>query len=232
MQEATYSAVGAVCLECAWRAAHTNLSTVLQNQSALQRWALFPIAYTLCIGTIFLNLKKFEFFSSDNIRNVISIAHALDGLVALLLGVGMYFENRIIILVAILFLTKFFLLHFLARMVNGEQTTGTAALCLGTTKAFIHHLGSFFFLVDPTTTLITTAWRFISMNGHAVLALRGHIDHKIFRELMWFIAHSRNVAIVAILVLCAVYPSIRRGFGEIFSEISIYFAFPNTSVGL
>ena len=50
------------------------------------------------------------------------------------------------------------------------------------------------------------------MNGHAAMTLRERLDEEVYDRLMWIITHMRNLVLAFVLVLCVLYPSIRRGF--------------------
>ena len=110
-------------------------------------------------------------------------------------------------------MTKCFLLHLLSRMVTGQAAFGSMAISLQTTKTFLHHTGSFLFLGDGPTALITGVWRFISMNGHAAMTLRDRLDTKTYDRVIWNITHARNSVLAVVLATCFVNPAIRRGFG-------------------
>eukprot|EP01038_Epipyxis_sp_PR26KG_P010725 gene10725-14403_t len=172
----------------------------------------FLLAYFLCIMAILLNLKEIQFFKSALIRNTITVLHAIDGIIALVIGLGIYFESNLIVIVGIICITKFFLLYLLSRMVTGQTSFSKTSMIIQTTKTFLHHTGSFLFISNPKVALITAMWRFISMNGHAVMTLRGKLSDNIYSSITWKITHSRNAILVIVLITCWFYPAIRRGF--------------------
>jgi hypothetical protein len=170
----------------------------------------------LCIATVIAELKKYAFFQSSSIRNVLKALHAADGVIALLLGLALYYESPTLLLIGLICITKFFLLHLLSRMVTGQVAHGRFAVGLQTTKTFLHHVGSFVFLNNPSAALVTGIWRFISMNGHAAMTLRDKLDPKLYNNIMWKITHARNAVVVFILFLCFYNREVRRGFGKSF----------------
>uniref|UniRef100_A0A7S3HSX0 Vomeronasal type-1 receptor n=1 Tax=Spumella elongata TaxID=89044 RepID=A0A7S3HSX0_9STRA len=111
-------------------------------------------------------------------------------------------------------MTKLFLLYLLSRMVTGVKTHSIMSVVLQTTKTFIHHTGSFFFIPSDAydVIIITSIWRFISMNGHAILTMRKKLSNETYNRLMWIIAHMRNAIVVVVIALCLAYPTIRHGF--------------------
>lgn len=45
------------------------------------------------------------------------------------------------------------------------------------------------------------------------MTLRERLSESTYERLMWIITHMRNLVLVFVLVLCVLYPDIRRGFG-------------------
>lgn len=214
MEEATHLACLVVVFESITRhAAYANEGADAYDTG---RCSLFFAAYFLCIGAILLNLKDIAFFQSSLVKWIIKLLHALDGVNALLIGAGMYYQNLLLLALGLVFMTKAFLLYLLSRMVTGIKTYSTASMVLQTTKTFLHHIGSFMFIAsaDRSVILITTMWRFISMNGHAAMTLRGHISPLLYDRIMWIVCHLRNAALLIVLALCILYTDIRRGFGK------------------
>ena len=227
MEEATHLACLLVVLESVTRFAAYSHKGIDAYDTSL--CVLFVASYTMCIGAILLNLKDMTFFQSPFVKGSIKILHALDGVNALLIGAGMYYRNLLLLAIGLVFMTKVFLLYLLSRMVTGVKTHSTASVVLQTTKTFLHHIGSFMFIApaDRKVILVTALWRFISMNGHAAMTLRGHISPQLYDRVMWIICHLRNAALITVLLLCIVYTDIRRGFGKL-STLFI-FAFLNQS---
>ena len=91
---------------------------------------------------------------------------------ALAMGLGLYYGNSILFLIGLICMVKGGLLYLLSRMVTGQAAHNKYEMLIQTTKTYLHHVGSFMFLSNPTVTIITTVWRFISMNGHAILTVR------------------------------------------------------------
>ena len=221
MEEATYLACIAVTLETAWRAHRCNLSDqLLTSRFWMSPSFAFGVSFVLCISAILLDVKSKAFFKSTTIRDIISLLHAMDGVSVLILGIGLYGHFYYLTIFGILCLTKFFLLHMLSRMVTGIKTTTQFQVCVQTTKTFVHHIGSFLFLSHPKVILITTIWRCISMNGHAVLAMKQDLSPKTFDLCLWIVSYLRNTLIVMVLFICWLNPTLRRGFGKYFKLYS------------
>jgi len=205
-----------VAVECLWRIRQCDPIATSQRSGASTFWPsfLFVGAYVLCIGTVWLELKKFEYFKAEKtlLRSLLKFLHACDGLVALFLGLSIYYQNMTLMSAMIVAMTKFFLLHLLSRMVTGVTAYTPMDISLQTTKTFLHHLGSFFFISDPTVSLITGFWRFVSMNGHAAMTVQKSISLETYRSIMWKISHARNLCVSLILLAMFFSPSIRRGF--------------------
>ena len=96
----------------------------------------------------------------------------IDGINALGIGLGLYYGNDILFLIGVIFMVKCGLLYLLSRMVTGQAAHNKYQMLIQTTKTYLHHVGSFLFLTNPTVTILTTIWRCISMNGHAILTAR------------------------------------------------------------
>lgn len=213
MEEATHLAWVLVLSETLYRASKLELTDNLAHE---QRYAiLFLIAYVLCIVAILCKFKDIAFFQSALVHNVMTVLHALDGVNALLIGLGLYYQSDFLVGLGLLCMTKLFLLHLLSRMVTGVKSHSTGSIILQTTKTYLHHVGSFLFLSpnNGNVILITATWRFVSMNGHAAMTLRKHISPEWYQWLMWKIAHLRNAVLVIVLVLCCCDTAIRDGFG-------------------
>ena len=128
-------------------------------------------AYLLCVLAIYLDLKSYRFSKLPAVRNLLSSLHAIDGISAAMLALAYYYKSPILLYSGILFLTKCFMLHLPSRMVTGEAASSKAEITIQTTKTFLHHTGSFLFLCDNNTALMTGLWRFIYMNGYAAIKL-------------------------------------------------------------
>lgn len=216
MESATHVAWVAVFCECVWRThkCHRILLSSLSTFS-FQAGSVYFGAYLLCISAIFLELKRFSLFKKSIVTKFLSFLHAIDGITALMLSMAYYYKNQTLQILGVLTITKFFLLHLLSRMVTGQAAFSSAEISLQTTKTFLHHTGSFLFLGDDSTALITGLWRFISMNGHAAMTLRDKISEKSYNKVMWVITHARNTILVMVIMACFVFPDIRRGFGKL-----------------
>lgn len=216
MEEATYLACIIVSVETLWRLNRCDsLHYLLSIDGLMSPSVLFASSFVLCIGTVLLDVKSMSFFKSTGVRDAISLLHASDGLSALILGIGLYTRYWFLIVLGILCLTKFSLLHMLSRMVTGVKSTTQFQACAQTAKTFVHHLGSFMFLSNSKVILITTVWRCISMNGHAILAMKQDLEHAVFELWLWRISYLRNIAVVTVLITCLANATIRRGFGKV-----------------
>ena len=214
MEETTHLAWILVASESLWRIVHYAEGESKDYNTSLN--VLFCLSYVLCIVAVLMDFKDISFFKSDTVRDLISTMHAMDGVNALLIGLGLYYHNIMLTTVGLLLMTKLFLLHLLSRMVTGVKTYDKWSVVVQTTKTFLHHIGSFLFIAstDYNVIVITTIWRFISMNGHAAMTLRKRISAQTYDRLMWAVAHLRNLALATVLFLCVTYPSIRSGFGK------------------
>jgi hypothetical protein len=241
-----------VLFEMLWRFNHCynyiyiqfiNMITLKQLYTSMLPCFQFIISYILCMLTIWLGIKKWNISKHKILRDFLTVLYGLDGIAALLLGYSIYIKNNWLILISILISTKIFLLHFLSRMVTGLHAYTNNAIALQTTKTYLHHLGSFFFLSStslpsslslmsfsstsssyPTTTtattssttfyviLITTLWRFISLSGHAQLAITHLLSPSLNYKLSWLLVHGRNISIIITFILIIMYDDIRRGF--------------------
>lgn len=223
MEEATYLACVAVSVETIWRLGRCDSSQYLLSRAGLMSPSMaFAVSFLLCIATILLDVKSTGFFKQTAVRDAISLLHASDGVSALILGIGLYGKYWLLTVLGILCLSKFFLLHMLSRMVTGVKTTTAFQMCIQTTKTFVHHLGSFMFVTNPKVILITTIWRCISMNGHAILALKEDLDRKVFELWLWRVSYLRNIMVSVVLLVCFVNENIRRGFGELLMKCLLY----------
>lgn len=190
----------------------------------------FLVSYLLCVGTIFLEIRKMSFFQSKFIRLSIRLLHSLDGFIALLLGRAIYLRSDVLLCFGLLCITKGFLLHLLSRTVTGVKSSTKWEITLQLTKTFIHHTSSFYFLPPRLNViLITSIWRFISMNGHALLTFRKKqkdsdwgnfsLSEETYYFLSWQVAHLRNLIVLLVLLLCVLDKDLRTDFGKHFSLI-------------
>ena len=152
MREATYIACSTVTIEIIWRFSHCYRA--IGDFSAIYLLK-YIAAYILCIIPILLDFKSYGFFKSRTLRNVLSFLHAIDGLIALELGFAYYYKSYFLLQIGIFAITKMYLLHLLSRMVTGETAFGKYEIILQMTKSFLHHTGSFLFISDNNTALIT-----------------------------------------------------------------------------
>eukprot|EP01031_Cornospumella_fuschlensis_P027281 gene27281-32953_t len=188
MEEATHLATFMVAAEISWRVGNCSLQHMLQSPPDFQPWISLSVSYILCIAAVYLDLKNIEFFKSKPVRNIITVLHALDGI------------------------TKVFLLHLLSRMVTGVKVYDKFSIAVQTTKTFLHHTASFYFISDENVIIMTSLWRFVSMNAHAALVLKDSLSPQTYDTIMWQATHARNIAMTAVLLLCFFDPQIRAGF--------------------
>ena len=73
---------------------------------------MFVVAYILCMVTIVLDLKQHRLAKHAMLRSVLNILLSIDGVMGLLMGVGIYLQSNLVMGIAILLICKFFLLHF------------------------------------------------------------------------------------------------------------------------
>ena len=216
MKCATHVAWVAVLLESVWRIRKCYaISSGYQSIVFSSVGSAYLGAYLLCVLAIYLDLKSCRFSKLPAVRSLLSFFHAMDGISAAMLALAYYYKSPILLYSGILFMTKCFMLHLLSRMVTGEAASSKAEITLQTTKTFLHHTGSFLFLCDNNTALVTGFWRFISMNGHAAMTLREVIPEEPYMKLMWIITHSRNAILAIVIFTCFISADIRRGFGNI-----------------
>lgn len=227
MEEATHLAILITSSESLWRLSKCNPFQAL-NDSAFIPSVFFISSFIFCILTIFMHFRANNFFHSTRLRSVLKLLHALDGPLALFLGLGIYYESNFLTFISLMLICKFYLLHLLSRMVTGIKTHSNQAIALQTTKTFLHHVGSFSFLTIKTCSfayerslnvpfyesvvIMTSIWRFISMNGHAAMTLRDSISTKSYNQIMWTINHIRNIFMVFMLASIWMSPRLQRGF--------------------
>ena len=214
MNAATYLGITVVVLETIYRTVSCGNVNLLIN-SQFNPALYYSITYLLCMVVIYLNIKTMPFFKLPLLRNFLSILHAIDGFIALILGLAAYYESNLLLLIGVIGISKIFLLHLLCRMVTGEVAHTHNEVAFQTTKSYIHHVGSFLFLPqNKAVILITALWRFNSMNGHAALTFRHRMKFETYELILWKISHIRNFFIVAIITASLIYPDIRRGLGK------------------
>mmetsp|Transcript_1426 Transcript_1426/g.2307 ORF Transcript_1426/g.2307 Transcript_1426/m.2307 type:complete len:321 (+) Transcript_1426:45-1007(+) len=217
VQEATHAAWILVAIETTYRLFRCgNRLNLLSWDSQFQPAKMFFVAYLLCILTILLDLKSHKFAKSKYLLSFLNILVALDGVVAFLMGLGIYFQSNFLMFLSILLSSKIFLLHFLSRMVTGETSTDKFSLTIQTTKTYLHHVGNFLFLSNrlPNVVLIVAVWRFISMSGHALpfIADLCKWPPALFEHMNWIINRSRTALIMLAVLLCLLFADIRREF--------------------
>ena len=74
---------------------------------------MFTVAYLLCVVTVILDVKHHIIAKHAMLRSFLNIQLCLDGIIALLMGVGIYLQSNLIMGFAILLSCKCFLLSLL-----------------------------------------------------------------------------------------------------------------------
>jgi hypothetical protein len=229
MEEVVICVVVLIIVEVLWRWLYCSADALFyDSRRKFLPLKYFLTAYLSCILPVLLNFKNIHFFQSRSVRLLIRFLHACDGFIALLIGTAIFYENDFILCFAILLISKFFLLHLLSRMVTGVRAYSKLSIIFQTTKTFIHHTSSFYFLSYryPSSLCLTSFWRFLSMTGHAALTLRRNhskddengwwtLSDATYERTMWFITHCRNIIMVVVLFLCYWSDDIRSGLGKV-----------------
>lgn len=176
---------------------------------------IFFVSYILCIVTDIMGFSNFAFVKSSWFRSVLSVLHGLDGVAALLIGLAIMYRSEAMLILALIMMTKFYLIHLLNRMIlANKKTDNFYDGVTQTTKSFLHHVASFLFLQSSNEIIITTAWRTISMSGHAALVLRDKLSHEAMHHCHWGLAYVRIFFLVLLLYVCYSYPSLRSEFAQ------------------
>lgn len=177
----------------------------------------FMISYCICLLFQSMGMKDWALMKSDIIRNVLSLSHSLDGLSALVIGLAIYVRNTVALVIGILVVSKYGLLHAFNRMILGKSAASGDWLDVSvqTTKSFLHHVASFLFLpANPSAILLTTAWRTLSMTGHALLFFRGRLSAASLAKMQWLLSYLRIVFLLLLLSLCLISSDLRIAFGR------------------
>jgi hypothetical protein len=177
--------------------------------------AVFVVSYALCIATDLMGVSGMAFVKNSCFRGLLSAMHGLDGAAAGVIGIAILWRNTAMICMSMMFMTKFFLIHLLNRMILAKKKTENIMDGLTqTTKSFLHHVASFIFLRHPAEIIVTTIWRTISMSGHAALVLRDRISAKNLTACHWVLAYIRICFQCVLLVLCYLSPQLRGQFAH------------------
>lgn len=219
MDEISYVGLVAITSELTWRGWHC-------SQRAISIFTdpshVFVITYLLCVVVILLDLKGMSIFQSDWMRGLLGNLHAMDCIIVILLGIGIYIERLEIVWLAMILLSKLFLLSFITRMITGRASPNVFAAILQTSRAYLHHIGSFIFISGSSNMIIlTTIWRFLSMSGHSLVFFRDKsLQVEDYRKSPSYmrnvniVAICRQVALITALLSTIYSPSIRRAFGK------------------
>jgi len=173
------------------------------------------LAYVACCVTSVLGKSLIDdsVTKSQSVKSLLQTLHAFDSVVIIILGASVYSNNFFGTLLSVMIISNFSFLYLFNRMITADKAVNLSDEVMNTTRAFLHHLGSFIFLRDSTTIILTTAWRAISMSGHAILFFKEKMNQDTYVAIQWAISMLRMLAVVTVLALCMMYPEIRRGFG-------------------
>ena len=189
-----------------------------KSQSLFLPCVIFLGSFILVIIVALLDLKHVKFLQSGPVRNTLTMLHLIDGPVIVILGLGLYYEHNGVVALAVIANTKLFLLSFITRMVTACPVNTKFEALSATTRSYFHHVGSFFFVAHRETILVTSAWRFLSMSGHALLAWKTKEYESLRQRYVIIFSYIRQAAMVAVILICYAFPSIRRGFGKTYLE--------------
>ncbi|RYY89133.1 hypothetical protein EON63_01245, partial [archaeon] len=163
---------------------------------------VFLLSYILCIATELGGIKDLALVRSDWFRQLMSVCHALDGVAATVVGLGMYYRSPLLLLTGTIVLTKFCLLHIMNRMILAHKKPNNIFESMYyTTKSFLHHLSSFLFLSQHEEIIFTTIWRTLSMTAHASLVLRGKMLDEHLATLTVILGYIRIVFMCMLLFI-------------------------------
>ena len=190
---------------------HQSIFQVFSNNIHTQ---VLMLAYVACCVTSVLGKSLIDesITKSKSLKTILSTLHAYDSIAILILGASLYFNNFWGILLSVLVISNFSFLYLFNRMITADKSVDIPDEILNTTRAFLHHLGSFIFLKDGTTIILTTIWRAVSMSGHAVLFFKDRMNNDTYVAVQWIISMLRMLTVAIVLALCITYPAIRHGF--------------------
>ena len=80
---------------------------------AFQPGIMFTVAYLLCVAIVVLDVKHHRYAKHAMLRSFLTFQLCLDGITALMMGLGIYLQSNLIMGLAILLSCKFFLLSLL-----------------------------------------------------------------------------------------------------------------------
>eukprot|EP01036_Dinobryon_divergens_P028213 gene28213-37120_t len=211
VEEATHTAIFFVCAEALYRLfrcrdSMSDFSKILTPwegyDPAFQPGIMFTVAYLLCVAIVVLDVKHHRYAKHAMLRSFLTFQLCLDGITALMMGLGIYLQSNLIMGLAIL------------RMVTGVAGVDKFSLTVQTTKTYIHHVGNFLFLSNrvPEVVLYVAIWRCISMSGHALPSIVEifKISDERFDRMNWIINRLRTALIILPVCMCVFYPIYRR----------------------
>jgi len=217
MDEISYVGLIAIAYEMTWRGITCSQYgiSILSDPSHV-----FMITYLCCVIVIMLDLKRMSLFQSEGMRSLLGNLHAMDSLIMTLLGIGIYFERLEIVWIAMILMSKLFLLSFITRMITGRASPTRFAAVLQTSRAYLHHIGSFIFISGSNDMIIlTTIWRFISMSGHSLVYFRDknlqvedYRKSQSYQQSVRIVSIGRQLALLMVLLSTIYSSSIRRSF--------------------
>ena len=216
MDELSVVGMVAIICEMTWRMSVCDKMYI----TIFEPYSVFISTYLLCILVALFDLKHIKFFQSTRIRQILSFLHAIDPITAATLGIGLYFKRIDITFLSVVASTKIGLLSFVTRMITGKACKTKMDSVLETTRAYLHHVGSFLFLNSNELALITAIWRCLTLLGHALVASKIKSDNPTltanYESRIRFIAYLRQFLLFSVLLTCFLIPHIRREFGKLF----------------
>lgn len=182
------------------------------GQGPVPQLLVIGVNWVFTILAIFSGLKN-NVNVVEALRPFIRILHALDGPIALCLGFSMAYQYSMGSSLAIMLLNKFGLLHFITRMITADQSASQVQLVLYTSKAFMHHLGSFMFATNPQELLITGVWRCCSMLSHITKIGVDVFESKLQVQVVNLCNLLRMLSMQMVIFLLILRPDLRQSFG-------------------
>lgn len=218
MDELSVLAMAAIIIEMSWRVRFCGIDVYSLIYHSLNPSTFLIISYIICIIVAILDLKHVTSLQSMPVRNMLSFLHSIDSLTAATLGIGIYCQREDLCLLSIAATTKLGLLSFVTRMITGKQSKTKLDAVLETTRAYLHHVGSFLFLNSNKFSLLIGSWRCLTLLGHALVASKikseNPSDKQAYEFKIQMIAYLRQFLLFLMIVSCMVSPYLRRGFGK------------------
>ena len=173
--------------------------------------------YCCCLSCIVgKGLLDKYLIKTGNLYSFLTNFQGMDGISMMALGWSMYHNNFIGVSVATIILCRFSLLFLYDMTIVAQQHSHDLSdYITNLTRQYLHHLGSFLFITDPTTMILTTMWRTASIFGHMIIFFpEGTLSTTNKNRLKWCIITIRLFACISVFLLCIVFPTVRKGFIE------------------